>query len=121
MLHHIAVPVPTGLLGACRAFYATLGFSEVPPPDSLAGRAVWLQRGRTQVHLMIVADDEGAKPSAGHLAVVAPDYERTVRALRAAGHEVDARRAHWGAARAFVLDPAGHRVEIMAYPPGVGS
>jgi len=25
--------------------------------------------------------------------------------------------AHWGSPRAFVLDPAGHQVELMAHPP----
>jgi catechol 2,3-dioxygenase-like lactoylglutathione lyase family enzyme len=56
-------------------------------------------------------------PPSGHVAVVAPDYEATVAALRAAGHEVADRAQHWGAPRAFATAPGGHRVELMAAPP----
>jgi hypothetical protein len=46
---------------------------------------------------------------------VVDDFERTFEALRPFSPE---RRAeHWGAARAFVRSPAGHRVEFMAAPP----
>src|SRR3954447_18563500 len=34
------------------------------------------------------------------------------------GHEVEPRTQHWDAPRAFVRAPGGHRVEIMAAPPG---
>jgi hypothetical protein len=37
--------------------------------------------------------------------------------LRDAGLEVRPTEEHWGAARAFVQTPAGHRVEVMAAPP----
>jgi len=45
------------------------------------------------------------------------DYDATLDALRAAGHEVDPRKEHWGAPRAFVRSPARHRFEVMAAPP----
>jgi catechol 2,3-dioxygenase-like lactoylglutathione lyase family enzyme len=120
VLHHVALPIPKALLGACRDFYATLGFAEIAPPEGIVGRAAWLEREGTQVHLAFGEDPADARPSAGHLAVVAPDYETTVGALRAAGHEVEPRAEHWGSPRAFVRDPAGHRVEVMAFPPGAG-
>jgi len=56
-------------------------------------------------------------PPRGHLAVVASDYEATIAALRAAGHEVDPREEHWDSPRSFVRDPAGHVVEVMQFPP----
>ena len=118
MLHHVALPIPTALLGPCGDFYAILGFVEIAPPEGVAGRAAWLQRGPTQVHLLMVEEAADARPGAGHVAVVSPDYQATVEALRAAGHEVEARAEHWGSPRAFVRDPAGHRVEVMAFPPG---
>ena len=64
---------------------------------TLAERAVWVQRGGTQVHLLLT--DEPVVPPAGHAAVVLDDYEATLGALRAAGHGVDPRPEHWGAAR----------------------
>jgi len=52
--------------------------------------------------------------------VIASGYEQTIAALRAAGHGVDPREEHWGAARAFVRGPGGHLVEVMAAAPGEG-
>jgi catechol 2,3-dioxygenase-like lactoylglutathione lyase family enzyme len=61
-------------------------------------------------------DDPVVLP-AGHFAVVVDDYDRTLERLRAAGFDPESRDEHWGAARAFVRDPAGNRVELMAAPP----
>ena len=77
---------------------------------------MWVERAGTQVHLMY-ADGDPVVPPSGHLAVVVADYPATLDALRAAGHEPEPRAEHWGSPRAFVRDPAGHRVELMASPP----
>lgn len=90
---------------------------QVPP--GIADRAQWLQsneRGApSQVHLIAGGDGQ---PSAGHFAIVCRDYDGTLQRLRGAGHEVDRRREHWGSPRAYVHDPAGNLVELMAWPPG---
>lgn len=70
---------------------------------------------RQQVHLLYA--ELHVVPPEGHTAVVAPDYERTVEALRAAGFALEDRAQHWGAPRSLVRSPGGHRVEIMARPP----
>jgi len=124
------------------AFYQALGFRPVQPPEGIAGRAVWLERAATQVHLMPRDGAEGscgdevgggqrgeigggrsgeigdARP--GHFAVVVDRYEATVERLRADGHSVEPRRAHWGSPRSYVRDPAGYLVELIAWPPGGG-
>ena len=61
--------------------------------------------------------DEPVTLPAGHLAVVVDAYERTLERLRADGFDPEPRAEHWGAPRAFVRDPAGNRVELMAAPP----
>ena len=104
------------MTGPCAAFYSLLGFRQVEPPETLRERAVWLERGGTQIHLMHV--DEPTTPPEGHVALVVDDYERTLAALREAGRDPEPRREHWGSPRAFVRDPAGNRVELMAFPPG---
>jgi catechol 2,3-dioxygenase-like lactoylglutathione lyase family enzyme len=115
MIQHVALETRPGDAGACAAFFARLGFVEVEPPPSLRGRALWLQLGPTQVHLLF-ADDPQVAPR-GHVAVVLDDYEAALAALRAAGHEVDPRAEHWGSPRAYARDPAGHLVELMAFAP----
>jgi catechol 2,3-dioxygenase-like lactoylglutathione lyase family enzyme len=116
MLHHVAIEVSPEQVPPCRDFYALLGFVPVAPPPSLRERALWLQRERTQVHLLFM--QEPVTPPEGHLAVVVEDYERVLETLRDAGHSPQPRAEHWGSPRAFVRDPAGHRVELMAFPPG---
>lgn len=116
MLQHVALEVREADAQALLAFLALLGFEPVEPPATLAGRTAWAQRGGTQVHLLFTA--EPVVPPEGHTAVVLDDYEASLGALRETGHGVDPRREHWGAARAFVTAPAGHRFEVMAAPPG---
>lgn len=115
MLQHVTIEVTSAQVDVCVRFYELLGFAEVEPPPSLAGRATWVERDGTQIHLMPV--DEPVVPPSGHHAVLVADYEETVAALRDAGFEPEARAEHWGAARAFVRNPAGHRVELMAGSP----
>jgi catechol 2,3-dioxygenase-like lactoylglutathione lyase family enzyme len=116
MLQHVSIPVAPGDLDACQAFYEALGFASVHPPEGIRGRARWLERGGTQIHLLIDAD-AGPLPGGAHIAVVAPDYDDALARLAALGAEAEPRRQHWGAPRAYVRDPAGHLVEVMARPP----
>jgi catechol 2,3-dioxygenase-like lactoylglutathione lyase family enzyme len=115
MLQHVTIELTADQVEACVAFYALLGFDRVEPPASLAGRAVWVERAGTQVHLMPV--EQPVVPPSGHHAVLVDDYDAAIAALRAAGFDPDPRREHWGAARSFVRNPAGHRVEVMAGSP----
>ena len=61
--------------------------------------------------------DSPTVPPRGHTAVVVADFESTFGALREHGFEAERRREHWGAPRALVIAPGGHRVELMAAPP----
>ena len=115
MIHHVAQRIPPARLEDCQRFYELLGFSREAEPAGIAGRAVWLELGPTQIHLMPAEDAPQAH--AGHVAVVVDDYQDAVARLRQAGHEVQPRREHWGSPRCYVNDPAGNLVELMAWPP----
>jgi catechol 2,3-dioxygenase-like lactoylglutathione lyase family enzyme len=115
MLQHVTCEIPRETLDQCVWFYGTLGFREVPAPEGIAGRAVWLEHARTQIHLRPVAE---ASPPSGHVGIVVDSYEKTLERLRAAGLEIDRRRPHWGSPRVYVHDPAGNLVELMAWGPG---
>jgi catechol 2,3-dioxygenase-like lactoylglutathione lyase family enzyme len=114
-VQHVTLELRESQVEACVDFSALLGFTRVAAPSSLADRAAWLQSGSVQIHLMWV--DEPVVPPRGHVAVVAPEYDAVVGALRAAGFEVEPRREHWGVPRSYVHDPAGHLVEVMAAAP----
>jgi len=114
-LHHAGIEIRPADTARAVELFELLGFVGVEPPPGLRDGFTWLEREGTQIHLMHVPDP--VVPPRGHVAVVVPEFEATVEALRAAGFEVEPARAHWGAARARVIVPGGHRVELMAAPP----
>jgi catechol 2,3-dioxygenase-like lactoylglutathione lyase family enzyme len=115
MIQHVTREISPSQLEKCASFYGILGFRRVPAPPGIEGRAVWLERARTQIHLMLVPEPT---PQSGHVGVVLDCYEATVDRLRDQGYEVQPRREHWGSPRAYVCDPGGNLVEVMAWPPG---
>jgi len=114
MLHHVGIEVRSAEIGRAVELWQLLGFEMVEPPESLS-EFTWLEREGTQVHLM--PTDRPTVPSRGHVAVVAANFEASVTAMRDHGFEVEQRREHWGASRAVVIAPGGHRVELMASAP----
>jgi catechol 2,3-dioxygenase-like lactoylglutathione lyase family enzyme len=114
-LQHTSLEVRRADVDAELRFWALVGFDHVDTPSGLESRATWVARDGTHIHLLH-ADDPTVMPR-GHVAVLADDYDATVRRLRDAGFDVEPDEEFWGAARAFVRTPAGHRVEVMAAPP----
>jgi catechol 2,3-dioxygenase-like lactoylglutathione lyase family enzyme len=116
-LQHVSLETHRADVEAEVAFWTLLGFVRVVVPEGLRERAVWMASGGTQVHLLFA--EAPVVPLEGHVAVVCGGYDSTLRELRAAGFAVEPRAEHWGAARAYVRSPGGHRVEVMAVgPPG---
>jgi catechol 2,3-dioxygenase-like lactoylglutathione lyase family enzyme len=114
MLHHVGIEIRPAEIERAAELFELLGFARVEPPPTLA-EFTWLEREGTQVHLM--PTKQPMVPARGHLAVVAPDFDATLGRLRERGFEVEPARQHWGAPRARVIAPGGHRVEVMAAPP----
>lgn len=114
MLHHATLEVMPAELGRAAEFWVMVGFAEVRPPADLAAEYTWFEREGTQIHL---AHTESPTPGAGHIAIVVPDFERTLERLRDSGFEVVDKRQRWGSQRAEAIAPGGHRVELMASPP----
>jgi hypothetical protein len=119
MLHHVALEVKKSTLSQEHLFWTAVGFDEVPVPEALGGGFTWFERDETQIHLIHTADP--IVPSAGHVAVVTPDFEETILRLESADFIVRRGRELWGEERAKVISPGGHTVELMAAPPTSGS
>jgi catechol 2,3-dioxygenase-like lactoylglutathione lyase family enzyme len=115
VLQHVSLEVPPADVERTIEFWRLLDFEQVEAPEPIAPFVTWLQRDGTQIHLL--HNDAATVPPLGHAAVVAEDFEATVKRLREAAFEVEDARELWGASRAFALAPAGHRVELMAAPP----
>jgi catechol 2,3-dioxygenase-like lactoylglutathione lyase family enzyme len=116
-LQHVSLEVPADRLADCVAFWQLLGFEPVQLPEQFSGQVAWVHRGGTSIHLIVT--EKPIVPATGHAAVVLDPYEAGLDRLRTAGFEPEARTEYWGAARAYVRDPAGHTVEVMAAPPPI--
>jgi catechol 2,3-dioxygenase-like lactoylglutathione lyase family enzyme len=116
VLHHVSLEIPPQESGRSAEFWAALGFVQVEAPPEIAAYVSWFERGGTQIHL--IRTPTPTVPAVGHTAVVASDFDRTVERLQREGFEVQAARRLWGAPRAVATAPGGHRVELMAAPPG---
>ncbi len=116
-LHHVSLEVPAERLEDCVGFWTLLGFERFELPAEYAGQVAWVHHGGTSIHLLVT--DDPVVPKTGHAAVVIDPYEATLERLRANGFEAEPQTEFWGAARAYLRDPAGHRVEVMAAPPPI--
>ena len=116
MLQHASLEVRPDEVDACVGFWRLLGFEPMTPPPILRGHVTWVQRAETQIHLLHT-DEPSAAARAGHVAVVAEDYDGALAALRGAGFDPQPGSNAWDAPRSFVRDPVGHLVEVMSAPP----
>jgi catechol 2,3-dioxygenase-like lactoylglutathione lyase family enzyme len=115
MLHHAGIELEPADVDRAVELFELLGFERVEPPPALAEDFTWLELEGTQVHLMHTEDP--TVPDRAHLSVVVPDFDAALARLRERGFETRPGREHWGAPRAHVIAPGGHRVELMESPP----
>jgi hypothetical protein len=115
MLQHVTLEVAPEDIERSLELWALLGFERVEPPAALAETFVWVEREGTQIHLE--RNDSPVVPRHGHAAIVVANFDQAVARLSEHGFEVAPGREHWGAPRAKVIAPGGHRVELMAFPP----
>jgi len=115
MLHHVALEVSPAHIPGDSRFWTLAGFEEVEVPEELGPDFTWFEKAGTQIHLMHCEDP--VIPPRGHVAVVARDFEETVKRLGDGGFEAEERRPLWGHRRVKYLSPGGHTVEMMAAAP----
>ncbi len=113
-LDHLQLAMPPGREEAAEAFYSgLLGFERVPKPVALEARGgCWFVRGATVVHLGVEEDFRPARKA--HPAFVVRDLPALEAVLRAAGVEVRPNPDAPSGAGAYVDDPFGNRIELIA-------
>ncbi len=116
-LHHVQLAMPAGQEDLARSFYAgLLGLHERPKPAALTGRGgVWFQGGEAQIHLGVARDFRPAtKAHPGFLLSNSADLDALLARLRKAGVAVTQDENLPGYRRAYIADPFGNRIEVMA-------
>jgi len=114
---HVQLALPPGEEARARAFYAdALGFQEVPKPAELAARGgAWFRSGSLQLHLGVDPDFRPARKA--HVALRCVRFAQVVGRLERAGATVTRAGAFEdGAEHAYVDDPFGNRIELIAEP-----
>jgi catechol 2,3-dioxygenase-like lactoylglutathione lyase family enzyme len=111
---HVQLAMPPGREDEARAFYVgTCGMRELPKPAELAMRGgAWFASGGVQLHLGV--ESEFRASAKAHPALRCLDFDALLARLRAAGHEVREDDDLPGTRRAFVRDPFGNRIELIA-------
>ena len=113
-LDHVQLAMPPGREAEAEAFYSgLLGLERVPKPAPLAVRGgCWFSRGEVAVHLGVEEDFRPARKA--HPALAVRDLGALEAALGAAGVEVRANPDSEPGRGAYVDDPFGNRIELIA-------
>jgi catechol 2,3-dioxygenase-like lactoylglutathione lyase family enzyme len=111
---HVQLAMPRNEEARARAFYAgALGMVELPKPGPLAVRGgCWFASGDVQLHLGVEDDFRPARKA--HPGLRCTDYDALLERMRAHGIDVREDAVVPGARRAFVDDPFGNRIELIA-------
>jgi catechol 2,3-dioxygenase-like lactoylglutathione lyase family enzyme len=111
---HVQLAMPPGREDDARSFYVdACGMTELPKPADLAKRGgAWFASGGVQLHLGV--ESEFHASSKAHPALRCADLDALLARLRAAGHDATEDHDLPGTRRAFVRDPFGNRIELIA-------
>lgn len=112
-LDHVQLAMPAGGEQAARTFYSDLlGLPERPKPAALALRGgCWFESAEVKLHLGVEADFRPARKA--HPALLADDLAALAARLAAAGVAFVPDNSLAGAARGYVEDPFGNRIELI--------
>ncbi len=113
-LDHVQLAMPPGGEEEAEAFYAgLLGLERIPKPEPLAARGgCWFARGELAVHLGVEEDFRPALKA--HPAFVVRDLPALEVAFADAGVEVRPNPDREPGQGAYVDDPFGNRLELIA-------
>jgi len=113
-LDHVQLAMPPGREDEAEAFYSgLLGLERVPKPEPLAARGgCWFRRGHVALHLGVEEGFRAARKA--HPALAVRDLPALQAALEAAGVEVRPNPDRGPGRGAYVDDPFGNRIELVA-------
>ena len=116
---HVTVTAPDDLEQETLDWYETcLGLVPVDKPRGELERGGWFVAGTQEIHVSI---DDHNPHHAASFALVVSDFDEIVSRLRSAGMHIEQALPIPGRKRCFTRDPAGNRIELMAYQREEGS
>ena len=117
-LDHVNVTTPEELEEEVLSWYGScLRLERLGKPEGASERGGWFRLGDGELH---VARDEHNPPKRAHFAVVVDDLDAVIERLRGADCHIEQARPLPGRRRFFTRDPAGNRIEVMAFEGSPG-
>lgn len=112
-LDHVNVTTPAELADEVVAWYRdVLELRPAAKPEGTRSAGAWFAAGAGQVHVSV---DPHNPPKTAHYALEVDGFAAVVERLRAAGCHVEQATTIPGRRRCYTRDPAGNRIEILAY------
>jgi catechol 2,3-dioxygenase-like lactoylglutathione lyase family enzyme len=112
-VNHVTVTAPDELEDETLDWYRScLGLAQLDKLEGARDRGGWFRAGGQEVHVSI---DEHNPHHAAHFALVVSDFDEIIERLRKASSHIEQARPLPGRKRCYTRDPAGNRIELMAY------
>ena len=112
-LDHVNVTAPEDLEDEVLDWYATcLGLERMAKPTGTRPQGAWFRMGHGELH---VSRDEQNPHRTAHFGIVVSDFDAAIQRLRASGCHIEQASPIPGRRRFFTRDPAGNRVEVVAF------
>ena len=118
-VNHVTVTAPDDLEQDTLEWYSScLGLATVDKPEGARERGGWFSAGGQEIHVSI---DEHNPHRVAHFALVVSNLDEIIERLRESNCHIEQARPIPGRKRFFTRDPAGNRIELMAYQQEEGS
>ena len=116
---HVQVTAPEELIvETCEWYRSCLGLSEMTKPQGTRPAGAWFRAGDQEVHVSV---DEHNPHKTAHFGMVVTDYTAAIERLRGAGCHIEQAGEIPGRHRFYTRDPAGNRIEIVAFDSAEGT
>lgn len=116
---HVNVTAPDELMDDTLSWYRDcLGLDEIEKPQGTRDAGGWFKAGEQEVHVSL---DEHNPPKQAHFGLVVNDFDSIVDGLRSAGCHIEQAGTIPGRHRCYTRDPAGNRIEIVAFEGSAGA
>ena len=110
---HVQVTAPDELVeDTCAWYRSCLGLAEVPQPQGTRPKGGWFRIGGQELHVSV---DYHNPHKTAHFGMVVTDFDAVVAKLRGAGCHLEQATEIPGRHRFYTRDPAGNRIEIIAF------
>ena len=112
-IDHVNITAPEELVEEVAVWYVVcLQLERIDKPEGTPSEGAWFRAGAQEVHVSV---DPHNPPHSAHFGLVVSDIAPVVDKLRSAGCHIEQARLIPGRHSFFTRDPAGNRIEIVAF------